>query len=178
MKTEDLQAQGLSDEQIKFVMAENGKDIEREKSKATAFKTQLDTATATLKTFEGVNVEELRTKITTLTNDLAAKTAAHEKELADRDFNDTVKKYADEFKARDVRTVMPFLDEERLKASKNQESDIKAAFEEIKKEHGYLFRSDDLPRAVSFTRGPDKTTDNPNTKANDALRALFASKGE
>ena len=27
MKTEDLKAQGLSDEQIQFVMKENGKDI-------------------------------------------------------------------------------------------------------------------------------------------------------
>lgn len=178
MKTEDLQAQGLSDEQIKFVMAENGKDIEREKNKANAFKTQLETATATLKTFEGVNVEELRTKITTLTNDLAAQAAAHEKELADRDFGDTVKRYADEFKARDVRAVMPFLDVEKLKASKNQESDIKAAFEAVKKEQGYLFKSDDLPRVVSFTKGPDKSTDNPTTKANEALRALFAEKGE
>ena len=34
MKTEDLKAQGLTDEQIAFVMAENGKDINREKVKA------------------------------------------------------------------------------------------------------------------------------------------------
>ena len=27
MKTEDLKAQGLTDEQISFVMSENGKDI-------------------------------------------------------------------------------------------------------------------------------------------------------
>lgn len=178
MKTEDLKSKGLSDEQISFVMSENGKDIKREQDKAAAFKTQLETATATLKTFEGVNVEELRTKIATLTNDLAAQTAAHEKELADRDFGDTVKKYAEQFKARDVRAVMPFLDVEKLKTSKNQESDIKAAFEAVKKEQGYLFKSDDLPRAVSFTKGPDKSTDNPTTKANDALRALFAEKGE
>lgn len=42
MKTEDLQAQGLSEEQIKFVMAENGKDINREKNRADGYKTQLD----------------------------------------------------------------------------------------------------------------------------------------
>lgn len=44
MKTEDLQAQGLSEEQIKFVMAENGKDINREKNRADGYKTQLDEA--------------------------------------------------------------------------------------------------------------------------------------
>ena len=31
MKTEDLKAQGFTDEQIKYIMAENGKDIEAEK---------------------------------------------------------------------------------------------------------------------------------------------------
>lgn len=34
MKTEDLQAQGLTEEQIRYVMAENGKDVQREKDKA------------------------------------------------------------------------------------------------------------------------------------------------
>ena len=34
MKTEDLKAQGLTDEQINFVMSENGKDIKREKDRA------------------------------------------------------------------------------------------------------------------------------------------------
>ena len=35
MKTEDLKAQGLTDEQIAFVMAENGKDINRKVSPTT-----------------------------------------------------------------------------------------------------------------------------------------------
>ena len=34
MKTEELKAQGLTEEQITFVMAENGKDIKREQDKA------------------------------------------------------------------------------------------------------------------------------------------------
>lgn len=46
MKTEDLKAQGLTDEQIAFVMAENGKDINREKVKADSYKSQLETAKA------------------------------------------------------------------------------------------------------------------------------------
>jgi hypothetical protein len=37
MKTVDLKAQGLTDEQITFVMAENGKDINREKVKADGY---------------------------------------------------------------------------------------------------------------------------------------------
>ena len=77
MKTEDLQAQGLNDEQIRFVMAENGKDINREKQRTEGYKTQLDTAKETLKGFEGVNVSELQGRVTQLTNDLAAKEAEY-----------------------------------------------------------------------------------------------------
>ncbi len=43
MKTEDLKSQGLTDEQIAFVMAENGKDVKREKDKTDSYKTQLNT---------------------------------------------------------------------------------------------------------------------------------------
>ncbi|WP_404988176.1 phage scaffolding protein [Clostridium culturomicium] len=42
MKTEFLKSLGLNEEQIKSIMAENGKDIEAEKEKAKAVSTELD----------------------------------------------------------------------------------------------------------------------------------------
>lgn len=67
MKTEDLKAQGLTDEQIKFIMAENGKDIEAEKAKITAETEKLTKANETIKAlqetvkkFDGVDVEKLK----------------------------------------------------------------------------------------------------------------------
>ena len=63
MKTEDLQAKGLSQDQIDYVMAEYGKDINGIKQERDNYKTQLSTAQATLKSFEGVNVSELQGKI-------------------------------------------------------------------------------------------------------------------
>ena len=173
MKTEDLQAQGLTEEQIKFVMAENGKDINREKQKAEGYKTQLDTAKETLKGFEGVNVSDLQGKVAQLTADLAAKDAEYQSKFADRDFNDLVARLATEYKAHDVKALMPFLDSDKLKASKNQESDIKAAFDTIKKEKGYLFEDEKAPRVISSTPGADPKTDSPNTQANEALRSFF-----
>ena len=59
MKTEDLKSHGLTDEQIAFVMAENGKDVKREKDKADNYKSQLDTANETLKGFEGKDFDKL-----------------------------------------------------------------------------------------------------------------------
>ena len=58
MKTEELKTQGLTDEQIAFVMSENGKDVKREKDRAEGFKTQLDTAKEQLKAFEGKDFDK------------------------------------------------------------------------------------------------------------------------
>jgi len=69
MKTEELKAKGLTEEQISFVMSENGKDIKAEQDKYAVleaeknnYKTQLETAQASLKEFEGVDVKELQGK--------------------------------------------------------------------------------------------------------------------
>ena len=173
MKTEDLKAQGLTEEQINFVMSENGKDIKREKDKADNYKSQLDTATQTLKGFEGVNVEEMKNKISQLTSDLENSQRKHAEELAQRDFNDLLNSYATEYKARNIKAVMPFLDVEALRQSKNQKDDLKTAFETVKKENGYLFEDETIPRVVSFTSGTNNNTDNTTSKANEALRSFF-----
>ena len=141
MKTEDLQAKGLSQDQIDYVMAEYGKDINGIKQERDNYKTQLSTAQTTLKSFEGVNVSELQGKIATLTADMATKEAEYQKQLADRDFNDLLKNTAEGYKPRDIKAVMPFIDVEKLKASKNQEQDIKAAIESVKRKRHICFKT-------------------------------------
>ena len=165
---------GLTKEQVDSIMAENGTDIESIKQERDTYKTQLDTAQATLKSFEGVNISELQGKISTLTTDLANKDAEYQKQLADRDFNDLLKSTAEGFKPRDIKAVMPFLDVEKLKSSKNQESDIKAAMEAVKKDNGYLFQDVAIPRVVASTPGPGgEKTDDTRTQANNALRSIL-----
>lgn len=178
MRTEDLQAKGLTQEQIDFVFTEHGKEINAIKDERDKIKGQLDEAQKTLKSFEGVDVSELQSKITELTNEIATNQADFDKKIADRDFNDLVKAIAGEYKVRDVKAVMPFLDVEALKASKNQDKDIKAAFDVIKKEQDYLFESDKrVPFVVSSTPGPlNQNNTDPNDKkalANEAFRGLF-----
>ena len=79
MKREDVKNKipGITDEQLNWIMQENGADINREKSAATALQTQLDNANAQLKTaqdglkaFEGVDVAGLQAKVTQLQNDM------------------------------------------------------------------------------------------------------------
>ena len=48
MKTEDLKEKGLTQEQIDFVMAENGKDIKAEQDKITAKQSEVDKLSAQL----------------------------------------------------------------------------------------------------------------------------------
>lgn len=174
LKTEDLQKQGLTQEQINYVMAEVGKEVNAITAERDNYKTQLQTAQITLKSFEGVDVEELQGKITTLTNDLAVKEADYQRQLSDRDFNELLKSTAEGFKPRDLKAVMPFLDVEKLKGSKNQESDIKAALEAVKKDNAYLFQDVQIPRVVSSTPGPGgEKTDDTRTQANNALRSIL-----
>lgn len=178
MKRKFLEDLGIEKEAIEKIMAENGADIERAKGDTEALRTQLNETQEKLKSFEGVDVAELKGKIADLTNEIATNKADYEKKIADRDFNDLVKGIASEYKARDIKAVMPFLDVEALKSSKNQDKDIRAAFDGIVKEQGYLFESNKkVPYVVSSTPGPMQGGTNPDDKkarANEAFRSLFA----
>lgn len=178
MKTEDLKALGLTEEQITSVMKENGIDIQREQKKVTAvelerdnYKGQLDSAQTTLKGFEGVDVKEMTGKIATLTADLQAKEATYQKELSDRDFNSLLDGTITSVGAKNAKAVKALLDMDKLKTSKNQTEDIKAALEAVKTENDYLFGSaEPINNAVRIT--------NSNLPAGDAnTNALRAAMG-
>ena len=174
MKTEDLQARGLTQEQIDYVMAEYGKELNGIKQDRDTYKTQLAAAQTTLKSFEGVNVQELQGRIIQLTADLANKETELQKQIADRDFNDLLKATAEGYKPRNLKAVMPFLDVEKLKGSKNQEADIKAALDAVKKDNAYLFQDVSIPRVVSSTPGPGgAATEDTKARANAALRNIL-----
>ena len=97
MKTEDLQAQGLSEEQIKFVFAENGKDIAAEKKRADKAETDRDswkgraeTAETTLKGFDGKDFDAIQKE----RDEWKLKAEQAEKDynskIYERDFNDAL----------------------------------------------------------------------------------------
>lgn len=163
MKKEDLVALGLSEEQIAEVQKLNGLDIKREQDKLAQieadrdkYKGDLEDAQKTLKEFEDVDVEELKTRVATLTADLETKEQEYQKELAERDFNDLLEKQINSFGAKNVKAVKALLDIDALKESKNQETDIKAMLEACKEENDYLFGSDEpIKNAVAPTGGKD-----------------------
>lgn len=141
MQRKFLEDLGLEKEVIDKIMDENGKDINREKGKTEEFKTQLDTAKETLKSFEGIDVKELQGKIATLTSDLEKKDKDYQEKIADMEFNSLLDSAISSSGAKNSKAVKALIDIEALKSSKNQSDDIKKAIDTVKSENDYLFGS-------------------------------------
>ena len=153
MKTEFLQNfkvgdQPLPKEVIDAILAENGRDIENAKKPFAdydAVKDQLKTAQDGLKAFEGVDVSKLQGEISTLQGQLADKDKEWKEKLDGMAFDGRIKDAIAAAKGRNAKAISALLDVEALRASKNQEADIKAALEAVKKDNGYLFETETPP---------------------------------
>lgn len=174
MKRKMLEDMGLSKEIIDAIMEANGADIEAQKKIADTYKTELDGVQEKLKAFDGVNLEELQGKVRTLTNDLETTRANHAKELDELRFQSVLTEKINSFKPRNSKAVMPFLDIDKLRDSKNQDADIAAALEKVKKENGYLFEDEKpAPRVVAGTSTSQVDGTDRKAQANEAFRALL-----
>ena len=168
MKTEDLQAKGLNQEQIDFVMSEYGKDVNAIKAERDGYKTQLDTAQTSLKAMEGIDAAGLQTKVSDLTKQLQDKDTEIDKIKADYAFDASVKEAIRKASGRNEKAIMALLDVDALKASKNQAQDIEAAITALKKDNDYLFRSNvQVPRVVSSTSGINNDVQTRKEQANE-----------
>lgn len=129
-------------------LAENYKtvaDYDKQAAKVTSLTEQLQTAKDGLKAFEGVDVNDLKGQIVKLQGDITTKETEYQTKLADMEFSGRLKQAITEAKGRNAKAVMALLDLDALKASKNQEADIKAALEGLRKDSGYLFEGAETP---------------------------------
>lgn len=132
----------LSKEQIDGIMAENGKDIEDTKKKFGDYddiKKQLGEANTTIEGFKAMDVDGIKKaaddwklKAETAEKDAAAK-------IADMEFSGRLDSAVSAAKGKNAKAIRALLDVDTLKASKNQEADIKTALEALAKDNGYLF---------------------------------------
>ncbi|MDD6645312.1 MAG: phage scaffolding protein [Oscillospiraceae bacterium] len=149
MKREDIAKifEGATEEQINAVLDINSKDIGSAKKKLEIerdkYKNQLETAQNSLKEFEGVDVNELQSKIKTLTSDLETKDTECQQKIADMKFNSVLDGAISKSGAKNTKAVKALLDLDTLKTSKNQAEDITKALDEIKKDNDYMFTSDE-----------------------------------
>lgn len=130
MKREDVKAKipGITDEQLNWIMQENGADINREKIAAAQIQTQLDTATSELTTakaslakYDGVDVDALNGQIASLKFDNALDAAILGK------------------KGRSVKAVRALLDLDTLRKSQTLADDITKALDTAAKDNPWAF---------------------------------------
>ena len=98
MKTEELKAQGLTEEQISFVMAENGKDLKKLQKEndnlsvdRDTWKEKAEAAETTLKGFEGVDLETMQRELSDWKQKAADAEKNAQEQLYERDFADALK---------------------------------------------------------------------------------------
>ena len=120
-------------------MQENGADINREKSAATALQTQLDNANAQLKTaqdglkaFDGVDVAGLQEQVTKLKADMKAQAEGFA-------FDNALNAAIMSKKGRSVKAVRALLDLDTLKGSADRSTDIAKALDDAAKANPWAF---------------------------------------
>lgn len=159
MKTEFLKNfkvgdQELPKEVIDAIMAENGRDIEAAKKPFADYETiksQLDEANRTIEGFRAMDIdgvkkaaEDWKQKFEQAQKDADARVAAIQ-------FDAMLDSAITSARGRNAKAVKALLDVDALKASKNQEADVSAALESLKKDSGYLFESETPPPYAAGT---------------------------
>ena len=167
MKREFLQNlkvgdQALPKEIIDEIMAENGRDIEAAKKPFADYdtiKNQLSEAQKAIKGFQdqGADIEEVRKSAKDWEDKYNAAIADHNQKMADMAFDHSLEAAITGAKGKNAKAIRALLDVDTLKSSKNQEADIKAALEDLKKDSGYLFDDGKAPPPYSGGTG----TQNP-----------------
>lgn len=157
MKTEDLKAQGLTDEQVNFVMAENGKDLkklQKENENLThdrnTWKEKAETAENTLKGFEGVDLETMQREL----SDWKKKAEDAEKnaqaQIYERDFNDALKTELESVKFSSEaakRAIMAEIKESGLKLKDGKILGLNDLISQMKEKDASAFIDEEQQRA-------------------------------
>lgn len=130
-------------------IAEHEKKVNRLTEDLEAEKTRADTAEATLKGFEGKDFDAITRERDEWKRKHDENEAAHKKEQEDREFNESLVTAISEAKGKNAKAISALLDLDKLRGSRNQQSDIKAALESLRMESGYLF--EDNGGAPKFT---------------------------
>ena len=176
MKREDVKNKipGITEEQLNWIMQENGADINREKSAAAALQTQLDNANAQLKTaqdglkaFDGKKKpEEYEAELTKLKADMKAQAEGFA-------FDNALDAAIMGKKGRSVKAVRALLDVDALKGSTDRSTDIAKALDEAAKANPWAFGEDGAAGVAVVSTGAEHGA--PPANESDGVEAAFKS---
>lgn len=128
MKTEFLKGLGLTEDQIKSVMAENGKDVQAEKDKLSKIetelegtKTQLKEASTTINDLKknNINNEELQTKVKEYESTIKTQKADYEVKVRNLTLDSAIEKALASSKAKHTDLLSTKIDREKLVISED-----------------------------------------------------------
>lgn len=145
MKREELEALGLTKEQVDKVLDAHHKELDPVQKELDTAKEDLRVAKETVDTqgttikdlkkdleeFKDVDVSGMKTKIANLENDLQTKETEYTQKIADRDFQDMLKESIATAKGKNAKAITALLDIDALKVSKNQKEDVAAALKTL-----------------------------------------------
>lgn len=159
MKREFLQNikvgdQALPKEVIDMILDEHSRGIGVEKAKYADYdtlKTQLDEAQKTIKGLQDQDIEGARKSAREWEEKYNQAIADHKQQMADMAFDQSLNTAIAGFKGKNVKAITALLDVETLKKSSNQNADIKAALEVLKKDNDYLF--EEAAKAPPYATG-------------------------
>lgn len=183
MKREFLQNikvgdQALPKEVIDSIMEEYGRGINAEKAKYADYdtvKTQLDEAQKTIKGLQEQDIEGVRKSAKEWEEKYNQAIADHKQQMADMAFDQSLDSAISGAKGRNAKAIKALLDMEALKKSTNQDADIKAALESLKKDSAYLF--EDPSKAPPYAPGAGAGTGVYSGKYDPQTAAIRAAAG-
>ncbi len=139
MKREFLEGLGLEKDAIDKIMAENGKDVEAEKAKTITETKNLEAANTTIKElqntvkkFDGVDVEKLKTQIT----DLQTK---YDTDLSKFKLDSALELALITNKAKNTKAVRALLDDTLIKLDGDKVLGLDEQLTKLKTDQGFLF---------------------------------------
>ena len=119
--------------------AEFEKKVNRLTDDLAAEKKRADDAVETLKGFEGKDFDAITRDRDEWKRKHDEAVANHQKEQEEREFSSVLESAITESKGKNNKAIIALLDMDKLRGSKNQEKDIKAALDALRTENGYLF---------------------------------------
>lgn len=155
--------------------AEFEKKVNRLTDDLAAEKKRADEAVETLKGFEGKDFDAITRERDEWKTKHDNAVAAHQKEQEEREFNAVLETAITDAKGKNAKAIMALLDLDKLRGSKNQEKDIKAALDAMRTESGYLF--DDNGGNPKFT-GPNGNGGNPEPGKKYSIGELMKMKNQ
>ena len=176
MKREELKEHGLSEEQINFVMAQNGKDVNALNDKINGLtgerdglQKQIDDRDEQLTTLKksAKDNEELQSQIKQLQDENKTAKQNYQDQLAKQNKSFKIEGALRDAKAKNIKTVLPLIDTEKV--SVNDDGSLNGLSEQldaVKKDNSFLFEADHPKPNVTLS---NKFSNSDNNNSGDGL---------